>query len=85
MLFFNIWFFFMITGILFAIGLFVWAVKNRQFEEQNRLRFLPLKDLDDTKKFEKPEKSLRDTIPFIIIITIGLSVISFVVVLSIIN
>jgi len=83
MFFFNIWFLFMIMGILFAIGLFVWAVKNRQFEEQARLKFLPLKDLDETQKIEKPVRSLKDTIPFIVIVAVGLSIISFVVILSI--
>jgi len=85
MFFFNIWFLFMITGILFAIGLFIWAVKNRQFEEQGRLKFLPLKDLDETQKIEKPVRSLKDTIPFIVIVAVGLSIISFVVILSIIK
>jgi len=84
-LFFNIWFFFMVIGILFAIGLFMWAVKNRQLEEQKRLRYLPLKDLEDSEKFEKPKRSFRDTVPFIIVIIVGIAVISTVIILSILN
>lgn len=34
-------------GILLAVGLFVWALKNGQFSEQQRARFLPLEDEPD--------------------------------------
>jgi cbb3-type cytochrome oxidase maturation protein len=84
-MFLNFWLFFLITGISFSIGLFIWAVKNRQFEDQTRAKYLPLKDLEDDEKLEKPERSFKETVPFIVVITIGLIMIFTVIVISIIN
>ena len=85
MLFFNIWFLFMIIGILFAIAMFAWAVKRGQFEEQNRARYLPLRDLEDFEKMEKPEHSKKDAITFIAITLIGVSLLCTAIFLTIKN
>lgn len=33
-------------GLLFSLVLFFWALKNGQFRDQQRARFLPLRDQD---------------------------------------
>ena len=84
-MFLNFWLFFLITGISFSIGLFIWAVKNRQFEDQTRAKYLPLKDLEDDEKLEKPKRSFKETVPFIVIMMIGLIMISIAIIFSLIN
>lgn len=39
---------YMIVGITLAVALFVWSIKNGQFSDQQRARFLPLYEEPDT-------------------------------------
>ena len=35
---------YMIAGLVISLAVFAWALKNGQFKEQKRARFLPLED-----------------------------------------
>ena len=81
-MFLNLWILFACFGIIFSILLFIWAVKKGQFEEQERARFLPLKDIDDDEKLEKPGRGFSETMLFVIIAVLGLVIISIMITLS---
>ena len=46
---------YMAIGLALSLGVFFWALKSGQFKEQQRARFLPLKDMADRTM---PKKSL---------------------------
>ena len=81
-MFINLWILFGSFGIIFSILLFIWAVKKGQFEDQERARFLPLKDIDDDDKLKKPRRGFSETMLFMIIAVLGLAMISIMIVLS---
>jgi cbb3-type cytochrome oxidase maturation protein len=41
---------YMLAGLLIALVVFAWAMKNNQFRDQQRARFLPLFDTPRPKK-----------------------------------
>ena len=54
-MFIPIWLFFLVTGLLMAVFVIIWAVKTRQFEDQDRARYIPLRGLSDEElKKESP-------------------------------
>ncbi len=40
---------YMLAGLVIALFVFAWAMKNNQFQEQRRARFLPLFDAPERK------------------------------------
>jgi nitrogen fixation-related uncharacterized protein len=44
-MFVPVWLFFLASGTLMAILVLVWAIRNHQFEDQERARYLPLNDV----------------------------------------
>jgi hypothetical protein len=44
-MFIPLWLFYLLSGTIMAVVTLVWAVRNRQFEEQDRARFIPLAGL----------------------------------------
>lgn len=44
------WVLYAIIGSSFISGFFLWAVRNRQFSDQDRARYLPLATLEETKE-----------------------------------
>lgn len=48
---------YVVLATLFALALFIWALKNRQFEDQQRARFLPLVQHQSQPAAERPEAS----------------------------
>ena len=44
-MFLRTWLVFLISGVLFASLAVLWAVRSRQFEETDRARYIPLRDL----------------------------------------
>ena len=59
--------------------------KNRQFEKQNRARFMPLRDLENYEKLEKPEHSKKDAVTFMAITFISVSILCTALFLTIKN
>ena len=54
-MFVPLWLVFLLSGLIMAVYTIVWGIRSRQFEDQDRARFLPLVDLtaDD---FAEPRK-----------------------------
>ena len=44
-MFVTFWIFFLTTGTLMALFTLMWAIHSKQFEEQDRARYLPLVDM----------------------------------------
>lgn len=44
-MFIPLWLFYLLSGTIMAVVTLVWAVRNRQFEDQDRARFIPLAGL----------------------------------------
>lgn len=44
-MFVAFWLFFLASGLVLAAGTVAWGIRSRQFEEQDRARYLPLSDL----------------------------------------
>jgi cbb3-type cytochrome oxidase subunit 3 len=53
-MFIPVWLTFLLTGIVMAVGVVVWAVRTRQFEESDRARYLPLGDLSAEELATQP-------------------------------
>ncbi len=70
-MFVALWLSFLLTGIAMAVGVVIWAVKTRQFEEQERARYLPL-DTPDDLAAPPPVKATPNMLANLSIITIGL-------------
>jgi hypothetical protein len=52
--FVNVWLIFLSTGTMMAVGTVVWAIRKRQFEDQDRARYLPLVDLSGEELAGQP-------------------------------
>ncbi|MBW2148481.1 MAG: cbb3-type cytochrome oxidase assembly protein CcoS [Deltaproteobacteria bacterium] len=82
-MFYQFWIVYTLLGLLAAAAIFVWAVRNGQFTDQDRARFIPLKD--DPLMTDTPEKSAFNpvVVGLAVVILVGFIVIGALVVLSI--
>jgi cbb3-type cytochrome oxidase maturation protein len=53
-MFVPVWLIFMSTGLLMAVFTLVWSVKTRQFDDQQRARYLPLAGLSAEELARQP-------------------------------
>lgn len=53
-MFVTVWLAFLASGVAMAIIAIVWAVRSRQFEDQDRARYLPLAGLSDQELNSPP-------------------------------
>jgi cbb3-type cytochrome oxidase maturation protein len=44
---------YMALGLMISLGVFFWALKSGQFNDQQRARYLPLRDLEENPPVEK--------------------------------
>jgi cbb3-type cytochrome oxidase maturation protein len=66
---------YMITGLFIGGVVFYWAVKNGQFSDQQRARFLALEDAGNSRDASLPKTGLQ--IYFIFFLALGAIVASF--------
>jgi cbb3-type cytochrome oxidase maturation protein len=72
-MFVPVWLIFMSTGLLMAILTLIWSVKTRQFDDQQRARYLPLAGLSADELARQPEiRRSASLYAFGIIIFVGL-------------
>jgi nitrogen fixation-related uncharacterized protein len=81
--FYQFWIVYATLGLLAAVAVFIWAIKSGQFAEQDRARFLPLRD--DPLLPDKPENSALNpvVVGLAVVLLIGVSVIGLVLIISI--
>ena len=53
-MFVPMWLIFLTSGTILAVVTLVWALKTRQFEDQNRARYLPLAGLSREQLADPP-------------------------------
>ena len=47
-MYYSFFILYLIIGFSITLGFLFWAIKNGQFKDQQRAKFLPLVDVDDT-------------------------------------
>ena len=82
-MFYQFWIVYATLGLLAAAVVFVWAVKSGQFADQDRARFIPLRD--DPLIPHNPNASAFNpvVVGLAVVLFLGLCVIGAVVVISI--
>jgi cbb3-type cytochrome oxidase maturation protein len=53
-MFIPVWLIFLATGLIMAVFAVVWGIRSRQFEDQDRARYLPLVGLTAAELREEP-------------------------------
>jgi nitrogen fixation-related uncharacterized protein len=53
-MFVPVWLVFLASGTVMAIVTLVWSIRNHQFEDQERARYLPLADLSAEELASRP-------------------------------
>ncbi len=61
---------YLLVGGVFAVSVLVWALSSRQFDEQDRARFLPLRDLCPQELAEPPERKITPSVAMIFVILV---------------
>jgi cbb3-type cytochrome oxidase maturation protein len=68
---------YLIGGAAFALFVLVWALRSRQFQEQERAKWLPLRDLEDDEVDRPPPKRVTPSVFMIFVILVaGLGVLA---------
>lgn len=75
---------YIVLGLIFSVVLFVWALKNGQFKDQQRARFLPLED-DLKSSATRPSRISRlEIYGLFILVSAGLGASAAILIFSII-
>lgn len=56
------------TGSVFAMLVLIWAVRTRQFEQQERARWLALRGLTDEELAHPPSRKLTPSVGMVFVI-----------------
>lgn len=59
---------YLIGGGSFALFVIFWALKSRQFQDQDRAKWLPLKDLTDEELANPPKKRVTASVAMIFVV-----------------
>jgi nitrogen fixation-related uncharacterized protein len=74
-MFVPIWLIFFISGTVMAIFTVAWSIKTRQFDDQDRAKYLPLAGLSsDELKERSPIRTGADFVAMMTILFLGFSV-----------
>ena len=72
-MFVPIWIFFRFTGLVMAVFAVTWGIRSRQFDDQQRARFLPLAGLSEEERSRKPRRHRAETRAMLFLCFVGLS------------
>lgn len=72
-------------GLVIGLAFFFWAVRNDQFRDQQRARFLPLVDTGEIKEAERSRMGRIETIALACLAIGGLAASAAVLIFSLIN
>jgi cbb3-type cytochrome oxidase maturation protein len=79
------WIILVATGLAVGILVFLWALKDGQFSEQERARYLPLRDDFPMPAVKRPSKLSVEVYALLIVIWIGLAAMVSAVVLTLLK
>ena len=75
-MFVNFWLIFLSSGLVMAVITVVWGIRTRQFEEQKRARFIPLRGLTAEEINKVPRKKhFADYVGVCAMLIVGLAAI----------
>jgi len=60
-------FIYLITGSIFAVFVITWALRTRQFDDQERARFLALRDLSPDELSNPPPRRITPSVAFMFV------------------
>ena len=83
-MFYVYWILLIIVGLGASIATFVWAIRNGQFSDQERARYLPLNDLVSLDSLETTPRRPAEVYALGLILSLGLVAMVSAVVLTII-
>ncbi len=58
-MFVPFWIIFLASGLIMAVFSVAWGIRARQFDDQDRARFLPLADLPRSEMTRAPAKAFK--------------------------
>ena len=58
-MFVPLWVIFLLSGLIISVFTVVWGVHSRQFDDQNRARFIPLIGLEQSELNRQPSRKRR--------------------------
>ena len=72
-MFIPVWIIFLFTGLVMAIFAVTWGIRARQFDDQQRARFLPLVGMDGAEPApsSKTHKHRADFIALYVLLAVG--------------
>lgn len=76
---------YILIGLVIGLAFFFWAVKNRQFQDQQRARFLPLANDDDLAPVKASRIGRLETIALACLACGGLAASAAVLIFSLIH
>jgi len=62
---------YLIGGVSFAMFVLIWALKSRQFQEQDRAKWLPLRDLSQEELDRPPAKRITPSVAMIFVVLLA--------------
>ena len=65
---------YMVAGLAISLVALIWALYNGQFKDQQRARYLPLKDEDETPVVKVKKYSRYETYALMFLVFTGLAV-----------
>ena len=72
---------YLIGGVSFAMFVLIWALRSRQFQEQDRAKWLPLRDLSPDELDHPPAKRITASVAMIFVVLLaGLGVFAHLVI-----
>ncbi len=73
-MFIPVWIIFLFTGLVMAIFAVAWGIHSKQFDDQQRARFLPLVGMDGTYEPPTPARNHRAELAAVwVLVAVGFS------------
>jgi cbb3-type cytochrome oxidase maturation protein len=76
------WTFLVIISLWASVIGFIWALKNGQFSDQNRARYLPLREEETFTRVENPAKLSPEVYVLLAILGMGVTIFALVLIFA---
>lgn len=76
---------YMVVGLAISLVVFIWALNNGQFKDQQRARYLPLKDDEEMPVVQVKKISRYETYALMFLACAGLAVIAAVLIFALLK
>jgi cbb3-type cytochrome oxidase maturation protein len=62
---------YLFSGLCFCLFVIIWAVRSHQFQDQDRAKWLPLRDLSDEELNRAPAKRITPSVGMIFVVLLS--------------